>query len=57
MKSYTTGAKKYGMARPVEHERKRELQVILLLKKGPYTLHSVKYKSLQKRRLKLIHYF
>ena len=45
------------MARPVEHERKRELQVILPLKKGPHTLHSVIYKSLQKRRLKLIHYF
>ena len=39
------------------YEKNRELQVSLPLKKGPRTLHSVKYKSLQKRRWKLIHYF
>ena len=45
------------MAQSVKHERKKELQVSLSLKKGPHTLHSVKYKSLQKKRWKLIHYF
>ena len=48
MKSYTTGAKRYWMVWSVNHKKKRELQVSLPLKKGPYTLHSVKYKSFQK---------
>jgi len=60
-KSYTTGAKRYLKILPdqlVKHEKKRELQVRLLPKKVPHTLHSLKiYKSLQKRRWKLIHYF
>ena len=54
---YTSGAKQYWIARSVKHEKKRELQVSLTPKKGPHTLHSVKYKSLQKRRWKFIHYF
>ena len=45
------------MARSVKREKEKELQVSLPLKKGPHTLHSVKYKSLQKKRWKLIHYF
>ena len=45
------------MAWSVKHKKKRELQISLPLKKGPHTLHSVKYKSLQERKWKLIHYF
>ena len=56
MKSYTTGAKLYWMAWSVKHEKKKELQIILPLKKGPHTLCSVKDKSLQKNRWKLIDY-
>ena len=51
---YTSGAKQYWIAWSVKHEKKRELQVSVTPKKGPHTLHSVKYKSLQKRRWKLI---
>ena len=54
---YTSGAKQYWIAWSVKHEKKRELQVSVTPKKGLHTLHSVKYKSLQKRRWKLIHYF
>ena len=41
------------------YKNKKELQVSdsLPLKKGPHTLHSVKYKSLPKTRWKLIQYF
>ena len=52
----TSGAKQYWIAWSVKHEKKRELQVSLTPKKVPHTLYSVKYKSLQKRRWKLIHY-
>ena len=54
---YTPGAKQYWIAWSVKHEKKRELQVSLTPKKVLLTLRSVKYKSLQKRGWKLIHYF
>ena len=54
---YSVERRLNGLIRSVKHKKKTELQVILTLKKGPHTLHSLKYKSLQKRRWKFIHYF
>ena len=55
MKSYGSGLEviRYWTAWSVKREKKRELQGSLPLTKGPHTLHSVKYKSLE-RRWKLI---
>ena len=55
-KSYTTLLKDIEWPDQLSTKRKR-IACQLALKKGPNTLHSVKYKSLQKRKWKLAHDF